>query len=418
MTEVKPIQAVHYDLDRVGSLVKVTSPPYDVIDTEMRLRLLDKSPYNVVRIDLPKGEDRYRIAGQTYGDWKRDGILGEDEAASFWAVTQEYRAPDGSDYIRHGLFARVRVTEYGEGRIRPHERTHAGPKRDRLELTRATKANLSPIFSLYSDPAGDIWRQAEPVTANEPWSVVTDGDGTINRLWRLDDPEAVSAICQLFDDKELLIADGHHRYETALAYANEVGGEGKHNYTLMCLVSMEDPGLTVFPTHRVLTKLTNEEVGRLESTVNDIFEIEDVSIDRLVPRTGTTGLPKIGLVMSGGKPSRQLSLSSLSSLGKEFDGCSDAYRSLDTALLETLVFKRALGASQEELAAKGSILYIKDAKDAVKMVCDGKGQAAFLMNPPPVDVVREVAAAGETMPPKSTYFYPKLLTGLVFSPLE
>ncbi len=418
MAEVKPIQAVHYDLDRVGSLAKVTSPPYDVIDAEMRSRLLEKSPYNVVRIDLPKGEDRYRIAGQTYSEWRREGVLDEDETPSFWAVTQEYRAPDGSDYVRHGLFARVRVTEYGEGRIRPHERTHAGPKRDRLELTRATKTNLSPIFSLYSDPSGDIWQRAEPVMANEPWGVVTDGEGTVNRLWRLDDPDAISAICRSFADKELLIADGHHRYETALAYANEVGGEGKHNYTLMCLVSMEDPGLTVFPTHRVLTNLTDEELERLESTVNEIFVIEDVSVDRLISQAKTSGRPKIGLVSTSGKSARQLTLNSLNSLGKEFDEFSDAYRSLDTALLETLIFKRALGASQEELATKGSILYIKDAKDAVRMVNEGEGQAAFLMNPPPVGVVREVAAAGETMPPKSTYFYPKLLTGLVFSPLE
>ncbi len=418
MPEVKTIQTVHYNLAKVGSLDRVTSPPYDVIDAEMRSRLLEKSPYNVVRIDLPKGENRYRDAGQTYNDWKREGVLDEDKAPSFWALTQEYRAPDGIDYVRHGLFARVRVTEYGEGRIRPHERTHAGPKKDRLELTRATKTNLSPIFSLYSDPAGDIWQRAEPAIANQPWSVVTDGEGTVNRLWRLDDPDAVSAICRSFTDKELLIADGHHRYETALAYANEVGGEGEHNYTLMCLVSMEDPGLTVFPTHRVLTNLSNEELDRLENTVNESFEIEDVSVDRLISRTETSDRPNIGLVESGDKSARQLSLNSLNSLGKEFDGFSDAYRSLDTALLETLIFKRALGASQEELAKKGSILYVKDANDAVKIVTEGKAQAAFLMNPPPVDVVREVAAAGETMPPKSTYFYPKLLTGLVFSPLE
>ncbi len=418
MTEVKPVQAVHYDQSRVGSLAKVTSPPYDVIDEQMRSRLVEQSPYNVVRIDLPKGENRYEEAARTYSEWKREKVLQRDDDPAYWALTQEYRAPDGNTFMRHGLFARVRVTEYGAGRIMPHERTHAGPKKDRLELTRATKANLSPIFSLYSDPAGEIWQQANPVISGEPWAEVTDSDGTVHRMWRLADPGAVSEISDRFMDKELLIADGHHRYETALAYSNEIGGEGEHNYTLMCLVSMEDPGLTVFPTHRVLMSLSDEQLDSLESAVAECFEGEDVPLQELIASSTDLGPLQFGYIAPGGKSPRRLSLRSQDVLKKELGGFSDAYRSLDTAILESLVLKRAFGVGQDEMAKKGMIAYVKDTEEVGRLVNDGDGQAAFLMSPPPTELVREIADAGETMPPKSTYFYPKLLTGLLFSPLE
>ncbi len=418
MAEVRPLQAVHYDLDRVGSLAKVTSPPYDVIDNQLRSLLVQRSPHNVVRIDLPQGENRYQEAARTYCEWKREKILQRDSGPAYWALTQEYLAPDGSTFMRHGLFARVRVTEYGAGRIVPHERTHAGPKKDRLELTRATKANLSPIFSLYSDPTGEIWQQVDPVVSREPWAEVTDSDGTVHRIWRLVDPGAVSEISDRFMDKELLIADGHHRYETALAYSNEVGGEGEHNYTLMCLTSMEDPGLTVFPTHRVLKSLSDEQLDRLESTVAEYFEGEDVPLQELIASSTDADPLQFGYIAPGGRPPRRLSLRSQDILKKELGGFSDAYRSLDTAILESLVLKRAFGDGQDEMAKKGMIAYVKDAEEVGRLVNDGVGQAAFLMSPPPTELVKEIADAGETMPPKSTYFYPKLLTGLLFSPLE
>ena len=186
-------------------------------------------------------------------------MIVRDEQPALWALEQNYTGPDGQIRKRQGFLARVRVEDYGPGRIRPHERTHPGPKEDRLRLTRATKANLSPIFSLFDDPANTVSGVLDQATTGEPWGRATDEDGTVNRLWRIDDPDAISAITDALRATELLIADGHHRYETARVYAEEIGGEGPHRYVLMCLVSLEDPGLTVFPTHRLLRDLRPEQ---------------------------------------------------------------------------------------------------------------------------------------------------------------
>ena len=250
MADVLALETLRYDLDRSGGLQDVVAPPYDVIDAEQRAELEARSPYNIVRVDLPEGgEDRYDRAAAQLAEWQRDGIIVRDCEPALWTLQQDYTGPDGRARTRTGFFARVRVQEYGPGRIRPHERTHPGPKEDRLRLTRATRTNLSPIFSLFSDPDGAA---AASLAGAEPWAQTTDPDGTVNRLGRVTDPEAIAAATAAMAGTELLIADGHHRYETARVYAEEIGGEGPHRYVLMCLVALEDPGLTVFPTHRLV----------------------------------------------------------------------------------------------------------------------------------------------------------------------
>ena len=252
MADVQPFRALHYELDAVGGLQAVAAPPYDVIDDAQRAELVARSPHNVVEIDLPRADgDAYEHAAELFEAWQREGVLTRDEEPAVWALAQDYTGPDGRERTRHGLFARVRVEDYGPGRIRPHERTHPGPKEDRLRLTRATRANLSPIFSLYDDPAGAAWGAVEPHVAGDPWGEVTDEDGTRHRLWRVADPAAGAAVTAALAGTELLIADGHHRYETARVY-HEEGGAG---HVLMCLVALQDPGLTVFPTHRLITGL-------------------------------------------------------------------------------------------------------------------------------------------------------------------
>ena len=258
MADVQPFHALHYSLDHVGGLQPVVAPPYDVIDAEQRAVLAARSPYNVVEIDLPKADgdlDQYGHAATLFSRWQAEDVLVRDVEPALWALAQDYTGPDGSSYTRRGFFARVRVEDYGPGRIRPHERTHPGPKEDRLRLTRATQANLSPIFSLYDDPDGAVWSALSPHTESVPWGDVTDDDGTEHRLWRVPEEDAAAAVTEALRDTELLIADGHHRYETARVYAEEMGGEGGHRYVLMCLVALQDPGLTVFPTHRLLTRL-------------------------------------------------------------------------------------------------------------------------------------------------------------------
>ena len=198
MAEVLPLRALHYEPDVAGPLADVVSPPYDVIDDSQRSQLLDRSPYNVVAIDLPKpeheGEDRYAHAGELFERWQREGVLARDEQPAIWAYVQDYTGPDGVPRTRRGFFCRVRIEPYGPGRVRPHERTHPGPKEDRLRLTRATRANLSPIFSLYSDPRQAAWDALDPATEHRPWGEVTDGDGTRHRLWRVSDPDAIAAV--------------------------------------------------------------------------------------------------------------------------------------------------------------------------------------------------------------------------------
>src|SRR3954465_15677672 len=258
MADVQPLRALHYDLGVVGSLQSVIAPPYDVIDPEQRAALAARSEHNVVAVDLPQdplGGDPYEEAARLLGLWKRQGAVVRDERPAMWALQQDYTGPDGSARTRRGLFARVRVEDYGPGRIRPHERTHPGPKEDRLRLTRATRANLSPIFSLYDDPAGAAWGAVAPFTEGAAWGEVSEAAGTVHRLGRVGAPAALEAVRAALEDVELLIADGHHRYETARVFAREPGAPAGADHVLMCLVALQDPGLTVFPTHRLLTRL-------------------------------------------------------------------------------------------------------------------------------------------------------------------
>jgi uncharacterized protein (DUF1015 family) len=418
MAEVHPLQAVHYDLGRVGELADVVAPPYDVIDDRQRAELAGRSPYNVVELDLPRdpaGGDPYEHAAELLAQWIREGVLTRDSDPTIWALEQDYTAPGGSRLTRRGFLARVKLAPYGEG-IRPHERTQPGPKEDRLRLTRATRHNLSPIFSLHP---GDAWRHLEPALGGKPWGEVTDADETIHRVWRIEDPTTHQAIAEELRPGELLIADGHHRYETSLAYQREVGEGGPADYVLMALVSLEDPGLTVFPTHRLISGLADDPPKQeaLGTGLKELFEIEEVSSEQLDP-TGIEGVGVFGYIDSHFKRGYRLRLASNPALDQSFAGRSEAYRTLDAAILEELVLKGILEMSTEDIAAKRGIGYTPSIDDALAKLDAGDYQAAFILRPTPVEQVREVAAKGETMPPKSTYFFPKLLTGLVFNPLS
>ncbi|HZH23732.1 MAG TPA: DUF1015 domain-containing protein [Solirubrobacteraceae bacterium] len=415
MADITPMHALHYDLDRTGGLAPVTAPPYDVIDREQRERLLARSPHNVVAVDLPRdpsGGDPYAHAAATLRAWRDEGIVVADPEPALWALEQDYTGPDGERRTRHGLLARVRVEDYGRGRIRPHERTHPGPKEDRLRLTRATRANLSPIFSLYD---GDAWSALAPELERAPLGELTDDDGTTHRIWRVGDRDAIAAAQEALRPAELLIADGHHRYETARAYAQEIGGEGPHRHTLMCLVSMSDPGLTIFPTHRLLTGLDDARRVALREAIRGDWEIEEVGDDELEPPQDDR--VRIGFLDAHhGRPLR-LTLKDPAIADAALPGKPDAYRRLDTAVTEALLLQGALGMSEDDIAHLRGLDYARSTADARERIRSGDVQAGLFMGPAPVTLVRAVAAAGEVMPPKSTYFFPKVLTGLLFNPL-
>jgi uncharacterized protein (DUF1015 family) len=417
MADVQPLRSLHYDPAVVGPLSQVVAPPYDVIDATQREALIAHSPFNVVAVDLPKGDpDPYAAAGELFEQWQLQGALVRDEQPAVWAHTQDYTGPDGLARTRRGFFCRVRIEDYGPGRVRPHERTHPGPKEDRLRLTRATRANVSPIFSLYSDPTEAAWRALAPSTEQPPWADVTDSDGTVHRLWRVTDPDAIATVQAATRNAELLIADGHHRYETMHTYADEVGGEGNHRYILMCLVALEDPGLTVFPTHRLIGGLDGDRRAALAEMLERDFHVVEVPVEQVTPSPGE-GLLELGYFNGRDGRSLRLTLKDQAIADAALPGYSDAYRHLDTGVLETLVLKNTLGYSDEDIAHFNGLFYARDTAEALAMARSDEYEVAFLMRPTPVGQVRDVAAAGENMPPKSTYFYPKLLTGLVFNPL-
>ena len=426
MADVRPIHALHYDLDVVGSLGAVAAPPYDVIDLEKRAELLERSPYNAVAIDLPKpygetgpqaaGEgDPYARAAETIDAWKRAGALVDDPEPAIWAMTQEYTGPDGAAHARHGILARVRVEDFEAGQVLPHERTLPGPKQDRLDLTRATRHNLSPIFSLSTR---DPWPLVEPALEGDPWGEATDDSGAVTRVWRVGDPEVLAAVTELLAGAQLLIADGHHRYETAIAYRDEIGGEGPHNYTLMALTGLDDPGLTVFPTHRLLSGFAGdpERQQRLGEGLRELFEVSEVEAGELDPR-GEEGVGVFGLYDSHHKRGFRLRLKDVAELDRRLDGKPEAYRRLDAAILETLVLKGIAGMSEDDILAKRGIGYAKSVEDSLSLLEDGSYDVAFILRPIPVEQVRAICESDENMPPKSTYFFPKVLTGLVFNPV-
>jgi uncharacterized protein (DUF1015 family) len=422
MTDIQPLRALHYDQSLAGSLANVTSPPYDVIDAEQRKKLLERSPFNVVAVDLPKAEDGsdsdpYTAAGDLFEAWQMQGAIVRDPEPSLWAHAQTYTGPDGQTRTRQGFFCRVRIEGYGPGKVRPHERTHPGPKEDRLRLMRATRANLSPIFSLFSDPSNAAWKALAPATEDIPWGEVTDADGTNHKLWRVSDSQTIAAVQEATRDVELLIADGHHRYETASTYADELGGEGEHRYILMCLVALEDPGLTVFPTHRLVRGLDRARQEALRETLRRDFEIVEVPLEQIAPEPGTGPL-ELGYIDSHHQQAYRLKLKDQAIADASLPGFSEAYRSLDTGVLEALLLKGALELSDEDISHFNGLFYARSTEEAVAMVRSGEYDAAFLMRPTPVDQVRDVAGSGENMPPKSTFFYPKLLTGLLFNPLS
>jgi uncharacterized protein (DUF1015 family) len=431
MADVRPIFATHYDLDVVGSLQEVAAPPYDVIGPELRKELLERSPYNAVAIDLPKpygesgprqtADDPYERAARTMDEWRQAGALVADSKPAIWATTQDYTGPDGAARTRHGILARVRVEDFSSRQVLPHERTLPGPKKDRLDLTHATRHNLSPIFSLSTE---DPWPLVEPaIDPDRPWGEATDEGGVLTRVWRVGDPGVLAAVAGLLGGAQLLIADGHHRYETAIAYRDEIGGsdrEAPHNFTLMALTGLADPGLTVFPTHRLLSGFAGdpERQAKLGAGLRELFDAEEVELDELDPN-GVEGVGVFGLYDSHHEKAFRLRLkdSAIAALDEQLAGKPEAYRRLDAAILETLVLKGIAAMSEEDILAKRGIGYSKSVEDSLALLEGGSYDVAFILRPIPVDQVRAICESDENMPPKSTYFYPKVLTGLVFNPV-
>jgi uncharacterized protein (DUF1015 family) len=426
MADVRPLSSLRYDLDRVGGFEAVLSPPYDVIDPAQRAELAARSPFNVVGIDLPEpateGGDPYENAATLLAEWQQAGALVRDDDPSFWILTQDYLAPDGSRRTRSGFLAAVRIEDYGAGKIRPHERTHPGPKEDRLRLTRATKTNLSPIFALYSDSTGAARATIAEQTEGEPYGEQIDEEGTVNRLWRVTDLDAAAALSEALDPAELLIADGHHRYETARIYADEIGGDGPHRFVLMDLVALEDPGLSVFPTHRLISGLADdpERAGALRKTIEECFEVTELGSNEELPPNGLSADGRLQFGYLDSRHNRPLRLVLREQMIAD-DALADfpePYRKLDAAVLEALILQGPLGLTEDDISHFNGLGYSRNDDEALALLASGDYDAAFFLSGAPIEQIQEIAAAGVNMPPKSTFFTPKVPTGLIFNPLS
>lgn len=401
VADVRPFRALRYT-PAAGPLRDLVSPPYDVISTEERRGYLAASPYNAVRLILPEvGYDE--VAGMI-ASWREEGALATSDEPCLIAWTQSFTLADGVPRERRTVLGAVGIEPYEARVVRPHERTHAGPKEDRLRLTRAVRANLSPVFGLYPDPEGAAWAAVSP--AGAPEAEVTDAEGTVHRFWKLTDPGALAAFAEAMKDRWILIADGHHRYETALAYRDEMRAEGavggSHEQVLMGLTALDDDGLVVLPTHRLLTRWPEgAEAAFSARAVSGLDELHDAL------RDAPEDAPAIGLLRPGG---------AWLLTGSSAEGRSPGER-LDVAALEREILVPHLGADQAALAHDDELSYTKDAAEARALVDSGAVAAALILRGIPKSAIADVAEAGETMPQKSTYFFPKLLTGVAFHSL-
>jgi uncharacterized protein (DUF1015 family) len=400
---VRPFSALRYT-SAAGALGDLVAPPYDVISPDERLGYLAVSPHNSVRLILPEVE--YDEVGALIAGWVRDGVIGRADTPGIIAWTQTFSLADGVERERRTLLAAVGIEPYERRVVRPHERTHAGPKEDRLRLTRAVQTNLSPVFGLYPDPAGTAWAAA--AVSGAPEAEFTDVDGTIHRIWWIDDPAACAAVTAAMAERWILIADGHHRYETAVGYQAErraeVGDDAPHAFdnVMMGLTALDDPGLVVLPTHRLLAEWPDGAGSRLTSTPVADF-------DALM--AGLAAAPENAFAAGLVQPGATVLLT-----GPPHTDPSPAAR-LDVAVIESEILIPGLGADQAALAARGTLTYTKDPREAFDMATSGAVKAAFVLRPIPKASVAAVADAAETMPQKSTYFFPKLLTGVAFHSL-
>jgi uncharacterized protein (DUF1015 family) len=441
MAKIAPFRGIVYNEGKAGAIDTLVCPPYDIISLVEQQELYRKSPYNVIRLEYgltspADGEEdnRYTRAAVVLEDWSRSAILQQRKDPAFYVYEMEYKAGKSTKNLR-GIICLVRIEDYDSGIVKPHETTLSGPKTDRLNLLRACKASFSQIFSLFSDPQDTVANILAKVTG-KPEMEVRHSDGVIHRMWSLSDKNSIKAISSELADKSIFIADGHHRYDTALKYRNEqrtasgkfTGDEG-FNYVGMFLARLEDPGLTILPAHRALFNLTNFDARRFEDDLNRYFNIERIDFDK---RSESKDLLTIldtlahradhahvfGMRVKGEHSYYLLTLRNEADMDALLPDKSQAYRRLDVSILHHLIIDRLLGIKMETHKMGLNIEYIKDAEEADKRVHNNAAEVVFFMNPTKVREVKDVAAAGERMPQKATYFYPKLLTGLVMHKLD
>jgi len=431
MADIYPFRALRYDLQKV-SPAQVLTQPYDKITPAMQDRYYAASPYNLVRIILGRREpdsaadNVYTRAAAYAHDWRAQGILQQDPLPSIYSYSQSFTAPSGDSFERRGFIALGRVEDYSAKVVYRHEQTLSKPKADRLDLLRATRAHYEQLFLLYED-SGQI--DSLLATAQAPIIDVADEYGVAHRVWQISDPAVIAAVQDRMRDQRLVIADGHHRYETALNFRNESRAkagtasnpQAPYEFVMMTFVNMNDPGLLVLPTHRVVHSLESFSADAFQNSARTFFEVEEV--DPAIEAARATALlaerGRAGTALLAVTANRAFLLHSPKAAGARFfAGLSDRQRSLDVVQLHKCLLEGVLQLSEESIRNQQNLSYLREAAEALAQVRQGKANIAFLMNPCPVAQVRDVAFAGEVMPQKSTDFYPKLLSGLTAYALD
>ncbi len=434
MADILPFRALRYDLQRV-SASQVVTQPYDKITPAMQDRYYAASPYNLVRIVLGRrepgdnaGHNVYTRAASFARQWRNDGILRQDSAPSIYTYSQTFTAPSGATFERRGFIALGRVEDYAAKVVYRHEQTLSKPKADRLDLLRTTRAHYEQLFLLYED-AGEVASLLTPKPGTAPTIDVADEYGVAHRVWQISDAGAVASVQAKMRNKKLVIADGHHRYETALNFRDEcraAAGTGSnpqapYEFVMMTFVNMNDPGLLVLPTHRVVHSLGSFSVDEFQKSSSAIYEVEEVDsaldadhANALLQERGRKGTALLAVTAN-----RAFLLHSPKPAGSRFfAGLSARQQALDVVQLHKCLLEGVLKLSEESIRNQQNLSYLRDASEALAQVRTGAANVTFLMNACPVSQVRDVAFAGEVMPQKSTDFYPKLLSGLTAYALD
>ena len=435
MADVQPLQGIRYNDKVSDNLAQIITPPYDVISEEAQAKYYARNPYNIIRLELGMDEpddtslnNRYTRAAATFAEWRLNSILQQENTPCYYLYQQIFTY-NAQLYTRTSLLARVRLEPWSTRIVLPHEHTLAKPKDDRLKLLRACVTNFSPIMSLYDDPQGRMRRLLS--SYSEAAEVqITDEVNEVHRLHPITNENHIALIQNFFSERQLYIADGHHRYETALNYREEtralhrkLDSKDGANFVLMALTDIDDPGLLVLPTHRLLFGLNQETLKKLTSQhlarYFSVYEPEGVDAAHavLLERLAEVGASHSSFVLSTAQKTWLLSLNGAGKTRMEASGHSSAWNKLDVAIAHTLILEDTLGLKAEDMTAGTHIQYTRDAQKALDAVQTGEAQASLILNATRVRQICDVAMADDRMPQKSTYFYPKLFTGFVMNSL-
>ena len=426
MATILPFQALRYNTDKISDLSKVMTPPYDIITPKQQREFYDISPYNVIRLeygmefsDDTPDNNRYTRAKQDLDKMMQEQILMQEDEPAIYIYEQIFSMPDGSKKSCKGIFSLVQLEEFDKKIVLPHEETLSKAKTDRFNLMKATNCNFSQIYCLYLDQKRTVNQILEEKMKQKANISFTAQDGIRQNLWIIKDRDTIALLEKSFADKQLFMADGHHRYETALNYRNYLresgaAADGLYNYVMMLLVDMEDDGLVVFPTHRMVKDFLGFDEKALLQSVEKYFTVSKID-DLSLIETALQNEQKAFSLYTGKDYFYLLVLRDYDAMCNRLPDKSPAYQGLDVSILHTLILEENFGIDPENMADQKNLVYTRDVSEAIEDVRNGKFQCSFILNATKVSEIKDISLANEKMPQKSTYFYPKVITGLVMN---